>query len=386
MKRIITGLLLIIAATACKPELYFQPDQFQSVDATITGNEEKVSLLFSSTAGSATLSFKTNKQWTASFVNDRAREWCSLSAESGTRGTFSLTVSAKGNQAYDDREAAIVLRCEDLKRTIVVTQKPLEALLLTPSRVELPQEGGRFDIEIKTNVGFTFSVPGEASQWMRRIQTKALIPYKLTIEVDPNTELKPRRASLIIKSELGNETVTVYQLGEDPALVLSERELEVPTAGSEFAVRITSNLDVEMEILPATCDWVEEMKTKTISTNTYSFMAALNETGETREMSLVFKNAEYKLSDTLHIRQAFLPGFSYTTNKMIVNGPSLNESSEGAKIFWGDGKFEPYSPGLTHKYAQPGKHTVQVEGSSLEPVKIPELEDGMVLDFSRIKP
>lgn len=386
MKKLIIILLAFFAVTACRPELNFLPDSFESKDAILVGDEDRVSLVFgSSKAGSARLSIQTNKQWTATFVNDRAREWCSLSEEGGKKGTFTLTVSVKENSTYDDREAAIVLQCKEVQRTIVVTQKQKDALLMSPSRVELPQEGGNFIIEVKTNVGYTLSIPSEVSQWVHWAETKALIPYKMTIEVDPNTDLNPRQAVLTVKSALGNEEVTIYQMGEDPALVISEREVEVPTVGGEFDVRITSNLDVEVELLPATCDWVEEVKTKTISTNTYSFTAAANDTEEPRKMSLVFKNAEYGLSDTLHVSQAFLPGFSYSTSKQEVKGPWLSEDVEEVTVFWGDGSFEPYAPNLVHRYAGPGSHTVQVEGNTLLPVRIPELEDGMVIDFSRIK-
>ena len=244
------------------------PEQFRSQDAIITGDDTSVSMLFSSKAQTATLCLQTNKHLTASFVNDRAREWCSIPSESGEKGTFTLDVAVKENESYDERVAVILLRCEDIQRTIVVTQKQKEALLLTPGHVELPTEGGSFTIEVNTNVGFTLSVPTEASQWLHWTETKGLIPYKMTIVVDPNTDLNPRQAVLTVKSPLGSEEVSVYQMGEKLALVISSREVLVPTVGGGFEVQITSNLDVEIEFQPASCDWVEEVKSKTISTNT----------------------------------------------------------------------------------------------------------------------
>jgi len=382
MKKIVIGLLIIAAATACRPELNFVPEQFRSQDAIITGDDTSVSMLFSSKAQTATLCLQTNKHWTASFVNDRAREWCSIPSESGEKGTFTLDVAVKENESYDERVAVILLRCEDIQRTIVVTQKQKEALLLTPGHVELPTEGGSFTIEVNTNVGFTLSVPTEASQWLHWTETKGLIPYKMTIVVDPNTDLNPRQAVLTVKSPLGSEEVSVYQMGEKPALVISSREVLVPTVGGGFEVQITSNLDVEIEFQPASCDWVEEIKSKTISTNTYYFMAAPNETGEAREMFLVFRNAEYELSDELHVRQGALPSFSFTTKRQEVKVPWLTESNDVVRVFWGDGSYQYYAPDLVHSYVEPGMHTVQVEGKTLQPVTISDLEDGMVIDFS----
>ena len=385
MKRILISLLFVIAATACRPELNFVPDQFQSRDATISGDESTVSMLFSSQAGTATLCLKTNKHWTASFVNDRAREWCSIPSESGEKGTFTLAVAVTANETYDERVAVILLRCEDVQRTIVVTQKQKDALLLSPGRVELSHLGGSFTIEVNTNVDFTLSFPDGAYQWLRMVETKGLIPNRITIVADPNTDLTPRQALLTVNSALGNEEVAVYQLGEEPALIISSREVEVPTLGGSFEVQITSNLDVEIEVQPASCDWVEEVKTKMISTNTYYFMAAPNETGDARDMFLVFRNAEYELSDVLHVRQLSLPGFSFTTTRQEVRVPWLTESNDVVWVFWGDGNYHSYAPDLVHNYAEPGLHTVQVEGKTVAPVTISDLEDGMVIDFSRIK-
>jgi hypothetical protein len=382
MKKIIFGLLILASATACQPELNFLPDSFQARDAEISGDEKVVSLVFLSQAGSASLSFESSKNWTASFVNDRAREWCSIPSESGEKGTYTLTVAVKENTTYDERVAVILLRCEGVQRTIVVTQKQQDALLLSPGHVELSHEGGSFTIEVNTNVDFTFSIPEEASQWLHETGTKGLIPNKIIIEADPNTDLNPRQAVLMVNSALGHEEVAVFQMGEEPALVISSREVLVPTVGGGFEVQITSNLDVEIEFQPASCDWVEEIKSKTISTNTYYFMAAPNETGEAREMFLVFRNAEYELSDELHVRQGALPSFSFTTKRQEVKVPWLTESNDVVRVFWGDGSYQYYAPDLVHSYVEPGMHTVQVEGKTLQPVTISDLEDGMVIDFS----
>lgn len=385
MKKLIISMLALFAVMACTPDLHFLPDSFQSQTAEISGDEEEVSVVFLSKAGTATLLFKSNKQWTASFLNGRAKEWCSIPSESGGKGTYTLTIAVKENETYDERAAVIALQCEDIKRTIVVTQKQKDALLLSPGRVELPQTGGDFSIEVRTNVDFTLSIPSDASQWLHRAETKGLDYNKITILADPNAEIKPRQAIIVVSSSIGNEEVNVYQVGEEPALVISARNVEVPTVGGDFEVQITSNMDVETEILPATCDWVEEVKTKVLSTNTYYYVVAPNETGEARKMSLVFRNSEYKISDTLHVFQPYLPGFSITTARQEIVIPLLmGEPGEETWIFWGDGSFEPYSPNLSHSYVTPGLHTVLVEGDPLVPIRISDYEDGMVIDFSRL--
>ena len=90
MRKLITTILTIIAVSACRPELSFLPESFHSPDAEISGDENAVSLVFSPKAGTASLSLESSRDWTASFVNNRARGWCSIPS---APGAVSRTVS-----------------------------------------------------------------------------------------------------------------------------------------------------------------------------------------------------------------------------------------------------------------------------------------------------
>ena len=461
-----------LCLTACQSDLHFVPDSFRSATAEITGDETGVSMVFPSDAGVATLSFETNRAWTAVFVNDRAREWCSLPAESGKKGSSTLTVNVLANDGYDERSASILLRCEDVQRTVVVTQKQRDALLLSPGRVELPQAGGGFTIEVRSNIDYSVTIPS-AYSWLHAVGTKGLVATTRTFQVDANPDVEPRQGFVTVTSSLGEEVVAVYQTGEEPALVISETAVDMPGDGGSFDVQVTSNLDVEIASIPDPCDWVGEIQTKTLSTNTYCFSVAPNAGCGDREMELVFFNRPYGLSDTVHVRQGFqrillseasvdlpsrevdftvlldgieveeyqvtlshrwlwmgdrepgdgftrlrlhaqendasvfreglvllerkgvqrvdtvsvkqcgrLPGFWFSTAVREVKAPMLDEHAKDAWILWGDGSFERYAADLVHSYAEPGRHTVWVEGRWIVPIQITEPEDGMKIDFS----
>lgn len=460
-----------LCLTACQPDLHFLPESFQSSSAEMTGDETGVSVVFSANAGIATMTFASNQEWTALFVNERAKEWCSIPFESGQRGSYTLKISVAPNDDYEERSASIILSCKDLQRTVVVTQKQRDALLLSPGRVEMPQAGGRFTIEVKANVDYQMTIPNYS--WLHGVDTKGLVTTTRTIAVDPNPDVEPRQGYVTVSSSLGSEEVVVYQAGEDPAIVLSTKEVDMPAAGGSFDVQLTSNLDVEIVSLPDGCDWVEEIQTKTLSTHTYYFAVAPNDGRAVRAMSLVFRNARYGLSDTVHVRQAYLPillsdaevelpgrevsfavkvdgvqpeeynvtlshrwlwmgerevgegftllwlraqahpdaaaregfvslerkgisrvdsvkvtqygqmpGFSFSTALREVKAPAMEVEKGNAWILWGDGSFERYAAGLTHRYSDSGWHTVWVEGRPTAPFLLPTLEDGMKIDFS----
>ena len=304
MRRLFIFLLTgLFALTACQPDIHFLPESFQSPTADISGGDTDVSLVFPADAGFASLGFESNQDWTVSFVNDRAKEWCSIPFESGRKGAFTLTVSVASNEDYDERSASIVLSCGDLRRTIVVTQKQRDALLLSPGRVELPQAGGGFTIEVTANVDYSVSLPSQYP-WLHAVGTKGLVTTTRAFQADANPNVEPRQAFVTVSGNDITEMVAVYQAGEEPALVLSAPSVDMPAAGGVFDVQVTSNLNVAFEMQPASCDWVEEVQTKTLSTNTYCFSVAPNASRETREMDLVFRNEKYGLVAPVHVRQA----------------------------------------------------------------------------------
>lgn len=291
------GLLL----TACSPELDFKLESFQAPKAEVSGTAEAPRLLFSSEGGQATVVFHANRQWSAEFVNDRASSWCSLSVTEGKSGDVSMTVRVKANLEYDERSASILFTCDEIQRTLVVTQKQQDALLIDLSRWEMPCEGGSFDLTFRTNVNFTMTVAADAASWISVTKTKGLSEHAAKVVVKANGTLEARQGTIEFKSENLSETVTVYQAGEEPTLILGAHEVKVPASGEGFSLQVTSNLDVSYEIVGG--DWLHEVETKTVSTNTYYFAADPNTVRKERTCMIVFKDKKRGISDTVHVTQ-----------------------------------------------------------------------------------
>ena len=280
--------------TSCQLDLAFMPDACRSKTAEITLGESDVSLVFPAEAGSATLTFDANKDWTASFVDERAKAWCSIPFEEGHYGTYAMKVSVTANEEPVERSTSIILTCKKMQRTIVVLQQRRKIMQLSPDRVELPSVGGRFTIEVTTNVDFSVKIDGNGS-WMRMVGTKDLVTTTPLFEVDENPGTEAREGLILFDwKDVGMDTVTVTQSGR-------------------------------------------------------------------------------------------MPGFSFSTVQREVKAPVLDADASDVWILWGDGSFERYAAGLTHRYAEPGWHDIWVEGRCLAPLRIPEPENGMKIDFSGLK-
>lgn len=277
-----------------------------------------LSINFTSDAGSASIDLDASKKWTATFVNDRAKDWCILSTESGKRGTATITVSVVENKEYDQRSASILFTCGDAQRTIVVTQKQKDALLLTSKRQDVGKDGGRITVEVKANVDFKYEIAESAKSWLKPIGTKGLTSSFLLFEVSANEEVEKREGTITITSTLGSETVHVYQEGATPTLILTQNEYTVSDAGGEIGVEIQSNVHFEYEIIEGS-DWISEIETKAMSTHTLWFQVIANDTYDERTGIIRIFDKTTDLSEDVTIIQKQKDALLLTQNEYMIS-------------------------------------------------------------------
>ena len=106
-----------------------------------------------------------------------------------------------------------------------------------------------------------------------------------------------------MKSSLGDETFTVYQNGDVPALILGKKEYTVSGDGGQIEIEVTSNVNVSYEITEGK-EWLNESSTKAMSTDKYVFIAAMNDTYESRDAEIVFRTEDGSLTEKVVVKQA----------------------------------------------------------------------------------
>ncbi|MBR4660064.1 MAG: BACON domain-containing protein [Bacteroidales bacterium] len=294
-------LLAILSLAGCKPELDYVSDSFVSDQATMSEAGETLSVIFNSESGQATLDLKASGSWTAEFVNGRAY-WCTLSQDKGKSGVATLTFKVEANGEYDERSASVVFTCGKLQRTVVIVQKQHDSIVLTSGREDIASDGGTFTVKVATNIDYSYTIAPEAATWIHDLGTKGLRNETLTFAVDANPSLERRSGVITFSSTKGTETVTVYQKGEVPTIVVSDGEVTLQPEEGVFQVEVASNIDVSYEITPD-CTWLEEVHTRTISTRTYTFAYTRNHDRGERKCEIVFRNSEYDRTDTVRIIQ-----------------------------------------------------------------------------------
>lgn len=286
-------------------------DNKGSKEAVITPSENSQNffdkgLNFTSEAGSELVEFTTNKDWTLSVANTAGGEiWCTVSAENGKAGDNAITVKALENTGYDDRSVTLTIKAGNIEKTLTVTQKQKDAILLTSDKFEVDKAGGKIEIEVKSNIDYTVEIAENAKEWIKRAtpNTRALTTNTLTFEISPSEEYDKRNGEIYFKSGEMTETVYVYQ-ASGGAVLLTKDEYPVSDKGEAIKVELKSNCDYGVKMPDV--DWIKNAPaTKAMSSHTLYFVVSPNETYDNREAKIIFydkKNA-VATADTLTVIQ-----------------------------------------------------------------------------------
>lgn len=134
-------------------------------------------------------------------------------------------------------------------------------------------------------------------------------PAKLTIWRNPTTEERKTTLTFTQDETKHEIKVELYQAAGSPVNFKLEPATlsEVPAAGGNPTVKVTSEEEWSLELEPATTDWVTPSITKGNGNATISFDVKKNETAEKRKVTVIFKREETDSKLSIEISQAAAP-------------------------------------------------------------------------------
>ena len=111
------------------------------------------SMEFDPKGGNVSVTVTTNDKWTVS----ADASWCTVSPASGEgEGTIKVTVSEYGGQGR--RNAAVTVKTgSGRSKTVAVEQYGIVPFAVTPMSVDIPEEGGTFDVKVTSSYGYHIS-------------------------------------------------------------------------------------------------------------------------------------------------------------------------------------------------------------------------------------
>ena len=252
--------------------------------------------------GTTSVTFTSSTDWTIDVSEGRAVSWCTVSPTSGSKGTNTLSITTTDNDTYDERNAKVTIKAGTTTQTFTVTQKQKDALTVTSNKVEIGAEGGNFSIEAKTNVSVTYEIEVSAKDWISVGESRGLTTKTLNFMAKANEYTERRQGNIVLKGGDGlTETVTVYQEGETPELVITSDDIIVGSDGEFVKIELKSNVDYTM-VMPEV-NWISKDESRSVSAYTHYLLVAPNETYDQRSAKVFFQNETEGLKDSISITQ-----------------------------------------------------------------------------------
>jgi hypothetical protein len=274
--------------------------------------------------GTVEINVKSNMEYTAQLVDSPS--WLKIADTKAVRAD-KIYLQADPNDTYGERSAVLKVTAEssgygteglEVSDEIVVTQLQNDAIQLSVKEVDVPQAGDTFEIEVRSNVDYTCEVAGGV-KWLHPLDAKSLIAGTFQFEAYENTGYDGREALIIFKSSGSDpisDTVNVVQDGIK-MLSIDPHRVELTYEGGLVNVKITSNVGYEMRIAEGS-DWLQEVDSKGLADDDYSFLAGSNPDYDSRVAKVVFLDDADGLYDTLTVIQGMNPYLSVTPKEITV--------------------------------------------------------------------
>ena len=256
--------------------------------------------------GSATVSSNSNTQSVIVTCNGtwalsgETVSWCRPSKTTGQNNDV-VTFNIDENNLSDDRNATYTFTCATESAKFVLTQKGKDALTVTKSKFEVSAQGEQIAVEVNANISFDYEIAQADKSWVSYVGSRAMTTSRLLFSISPNEETATREGTITITSEIGKETIKIYQFGASPALVLTQKEYIVPSDGQTIKVELNSNVDYEVAM--PSVDRITESPTRAISTHTHYYTIASNTTCDNRSTEIHFYNKENNIAESFEITQ-----------------------------------------------------------------------------------
>ena len=256
--------------------------------------------------GNVTVEVKSNIQYEVS-IPSQFQNWIKHEPETKSITVKNFTFKILENKEYEKREGYIVFNGNSLKDTVHIYQTvDPRTLILSKDTYNISSAKESIEVELKSNVDYSISIPSSASHWIKLLKTKAIRTDKIYFEIEENTTYDNRSAQIFIKDKNSSlcDTLYINQLQQN-ALILSQKQYEVLAGGERISIEVQSNIDYEIIIPKTVQEWIEQIpQSKALTESLINLEVKPNPTDDVRSAQVFIKDKNSTLSDTVQITQA----------------------------------------------------------------------------------
>ena len=256
--------------------------------------------------GNVTVEVKSNIQYEVS-IPSQFQNWIKHEPETKAITVKNFTFTILENKEYEKREGYIVFNGNSLKDTVHIYQTAdPRTLILSKDTYNISSAKESIEVELKSNVDYSISIPSSVSHWIKLLETKAIRTDKIYFEIEENTTYDNRSAQIFIKDKNSSlcDTLYINQLQQN-ALILSQKQYEVLAGGEQISIEVQSNIDYEIIIPKTVQEWIEQMpQSKALTKSMINLEVKPNTTYDVRSAQVFIKDKNSTLSDTVQVTQA----------------------------------------------------------------------------------
>jgi hypothetical protein len=234
----------------------------------------------------------------------------------------------RSNSTYDERSAQIRFVSKDgsMSEKVTITQKQKDAILLSSDKVEMSYIGGTANIEVKSNVSYTYEIEESAKSWIRKVTSRALTSHQENFTISANNTFEKREGKITFTGGGKTETVTIYQSAATPTLVLTQNSYSVSDEGETIKVELNTNMDYTV-VMP-NVDWITEPASRAVSTHTHYYVVRPNSTYDERSAQITFVSKDGSMSEKVTITQKQKDAILLSSDKIEINSEGGTASIE----------------------------------------------------------
>ncbi|MEQ2978050.1 BACON domain-containing protein [Butyricimonas faecihominis] len=239
-----------------------------------------------------------------------------------------LIFNIAANPTYDNRSAKVIIKDKNSKLadTLNINQTQVNAIILTQEKYEIPSKGQNIKVEVKSNIKYDIIIPDNAREWIKQIQSRALITNIINLSISENTSYEQRAAEIVVKDKNSNlsDTIRITQK-QNNTIILTQKKYDIPAEGQQISIEIKSNIEYDILLSPDAEKWVEKIDlSRALATNTLNYNILPNTTYNERKAEIIIKDKDCDLSDTVKIVQApksdiFIGDVTFETEQNLID-------------------------------------------------------------------
>lgn len=256
-------------------------------------------------------------------VNECA--WCRTDIIHGY-GEQTVSVTVNAYTETEDRNVNLLIKAGEQTKVLTITQKHINAIILSKDKFEVSQEGGNIEVEVKSNIDYEVIIPTQFQQWIKEIpESKAMTTRNFNFEIFENETYEKREGYIVFQGSSLKDSVYIHQLAGTNTLILSQSIYDISSEGATIEVELKSNIDYNIVIPKTALEWISNIPTRTDRTDRICLKIEKNTIYDDRTAEIIIEDRNSTLSEVLRINQ-------YAENTILLSCKSYRIPAKGNQI------------------------------------------------------